>query len=559
MKAILCLAMVIWSVSNALAQPMLVEWSADIPVTSDTLDALRSSSVLSDDGSGAIYLCGKAWGNNFSGGNDSSDAFAAKFSGNGDSLWFYLYDSYTEYLEEFGQLALYPNGSLALGSYYFSVYNLSPTGQVIGRVTHACEDAYHTGVEAIATAPDGRLLTGSRCVTFSPLSEAAVVTCFGANGDSLWSITRQYRLYTYVEKILPQDDGAVIVHIFAYNPSWVDYILHIDEFGNVLNETRYDERIRDISLFSQDTLLIAFAVPDGLMFSKRTIDNVVIDERTYQVAGSWDLAIFCVTRNIIRVVNRDYMIELSGNLDSLWAQDFDVYYDDYCITQDGGLAVTHSIYGDDGFEALRLTKYAAPYSRVVPSTGRLDFGETMPGVPLVGSLGLINIGLDDVQISQMTLSDPFGINIETPFSIPPNGETLYVDITFSPTEAIEYTGTLVIDTDTPFDPIEVELFGSAIPDNAEEDVIAAQYHLSPAFPNPFNPTTTLSFSVAHDADVQLNVFDVNGRLVSKVVQGKFTAGQHIVNWSCAECASGIYFVTMNAGTFSASQKLLLLK
>ncbi len=80
-----------------------------------------------------------------------------------------------------------------------------------------------------------------------------------------------------------------------------------------------------------------------------------------------------------------------------------------------------------------------------------------------------------------------------------------------------------------------------------------------AYPNPFNPTTTLTFSVAHEAEVRLIVFDVNGRLVSEVVRGKFTAGTHAVNWSCSECTSGIYFAAMNAGSFTASQKLLLLK
>ncbi len=80
-----------------------------------------------------------------------------------------------------------------------------------------------------------------------------------------------------------------------------------------------------------------------------------------------------------------------------------------------------------------------------------------------------------------------------------------------------------------------------------------------AYPNPFNPTTNLSFSVAHESEVQLNIFDVNGRLVREVVRGSFAPGQHTANWSCVECASGIYFATLNAGKFTASQKLLLLK
>ncbi|MCB1059934.1 MAG: T9SS type A sorting domain-containing protein [Calditrichaeota bacterium] len=80
-----------------------------------------------------------------------------------------------------------------------------------------------------------------------------------------------------------------------------------------------------------------------------------------------------------------------------------------------------------------------------------------------------------------------------------------------------------------------------------------------AYPNPFNPSTSLSFELPKDVDVTLSVFDIQGRLVDEIVNGHLAAGAHTVNWSCAECASGVYLAAMKAGSFSATRKLLLLK
>ncbi|MBU1919353.1 T9SS type A sorting domain-containing protein, partial [bacterium] len=90
-------------------------------------------------------------------------------------------------------------------------------------------------------------------------------------------------------------------------------------------------------------------------------------------------------------------------------------------------------------------------------------------------------------------------------------------------------------------------------------MIPEVFTLYPAYPNPFNPTTTLSFDLTHPGMVKLNVFDVIGRLVTTLVDDNLTAGKHEVMFDGSEQASGIYFYRLQAGEQMQTQKMVLLK
>ena len=83
--------------------------------------------------------------------------------------------------------------------------------------------------------------------------------------------------------------------------------------------------------------------------------------------------------------------------------------------------------------------------------------------------------------------------------------------------------------------------------------------LDRAYPNPFNPATTLTFSVPEDINVILQVYDINGRIISKLIDNKMKAGYHSIVWNSDKCSSGLYFVKMIAGDFIHTQKLILVK
>ena len=79
------------------------------------------------------------------------------------------------------------------------------------------------------------------------------------------------------------------------------------------------------------------------------------------------------------------------------------------------------------------------------------------------------------------------------------------------------------------------------------------------YPNPFNPTTTIQFSVSTMTIASLGIFDISGKLVETLVHGDFEAGEHEVIWNALNHSSGIYFVELTSGKNRSVQKLVLLK
>jgi hypothetical protein len=89
----------------------------------------------------------------------------------------------------------------------------------------------------------------------------------------------------------------------------------------------------------------------------------------------------------------------------------------------------------------------------------------------------------------------------------------------------------------------------------------SEFALIGNYPNPFNPTTEIGFSLGRAADVQLAVYNIVGQLVTTLVDGHLEAGSHTVTWSTngTQTASGVYFYRLTADDFSETRKMLLLK
>jgi hypothetical protein len=85
------------------------------------------------------------------------------------------------------------------------------------------------------------------------------------------------------------------------------------------------------------------------------------------------------------------------------------------------------------------------------------------------------------------------------------------------------------------------------------------FNLSQNFPNPFNPSTTFLFDLPNRLFVSLKICDVLGRDVSIIVSEELSAGKHSVQWNARDLPSGIYFYRMQAGSFTVTKKLLLLR
>ncbi len=79
------------------------------------------------------------------------------------------------------------------------------------------------------------------------------------------------------------------------------------------------------------------------------------------------------------------------------------------------------------------------------------------------------------------------------------------------------------------------------------------------YPNPFNPTTTINYQLPENGFVTIKVYDMLGKEIATLVNGNRTAGYHKVTFDAGRLTSGIYIYTINAGKYTLSKKMLLMK
>jgi hypothetical protein len=95
--------------------------------------------------------------------------------------------------------------------------------------------------------------------------------------------------------------------------------------------------------------------------------------------------------------------------------------------------------------------------------------------------------------------------------------------------------------------------------NEKQEHSVQEYRLDRAYPNPFNPQTTISFSLPRNAVVRLEIFNLLGQKVDTLVDGRLPAGRHAATWNGAGFSSGIYFYRLTTENFSQARKFTLIR
>jgi Secretion system C-terminal sorting domain len=93
----------------------------------------------------------------------------------------------------------------------------------------------------------------------------------------------------------------------------------------------------------------------------------------------------------------------------------------------------------------------------------------------------------------------------------------------------------------------------------EKGTTPSVFRLEQNYPNPFNPTTTITYSVDHTNQVLLKVFNVIGKEVATLVDGKQASGRHEVKFDATKLPSGMYFYRLQAGGLTETRRMVLLK
>ena len=104
-------------------------------------------------------------------------------------------------------------------------------------------------------------------------------------------------------------------------------------------------------------------------------------------------------------------------------------------------------------------------------------------------------------------------------------------------------------------------FYAGMVDISNDFIKPNQFLLFPAYPNPFNPVTTIRFNIPIETQntTSLQLFDVKGRPVESLVNRVLQSGEYKVAWSASGMPSGVYFAELVSGNYRQVQKLVLMK
>ena len=192
--------------------------------------------------------------------------------------------------------------------------------------------------------------------------------------------------------------------------------------------------------------------------------------------------------------------------------------------------------------------------------GLLDFGAVALQDSVSQSFTIRNQGFVEFSGEISEVCDHFGI-LEGggPFTLAA-GDSLVVDVVFSPPLAGDYSCLIQLGQDGC---TVVECLGSGR-DAAGVELPAREYSLMQNVPNPFNPMTKISFNLATESHASLVIFDVAGRQITSLVNGVKSAGKHSVVWDGRnefgqQAAAGVYFFRLEAGSFSETKRMVLVK
>lgn len=176
-----------------------------------------------------------------------------------------------------------------------------------------------------------------------------------------------------------------------------------------------------------------------------------------------------------------------------------------------------------------------------------------------------NTGFDTLRVDTLIASGwlDFFLHID-PTSVPmiPPGDSVmvYVELMIPVTEAPPvFIDTLFIHSNDPLKPVSMIIVKWEQPQSVHDQPLPLEYSLDQNFPNPFNPETVIHFSLRETGPVSLEIFNSTGEKVRTLVNGTLPAGRHTARFDAATLPSGVYLYRLNAGQFTSTRKMLLLR
>ncbi|MBU1919967.1 T9SS type A sorting domain-containing protein [bacterium] len=591
-RAIIFLLVLMWSATVTHAQPDSL-WSRLYGTTiyNRCLSALQTSD-------GGYALAGEA---DYIGGG-----FALiKTDQNGDTLWARCYSR-----EIGGSRVCYSvqqttDGGFILAGSAFTLTNLSKDYMIVK--TDSLGDSLWTcgfgGSEfdecyCVYQTSDGGYLLGGYSESYGAGQEDFYIVKLDADGDSLWSRTYGGELSEECNAVLETSDGGYLMagstESFGNGREFVPdiWILKTDCNGDSLWSRTYGDDGREVcysmletseggyvlagfdhlSVGWEDFLLLKVDEFGDSLWYKTYGDTS--QERCNSIYGTSDGGYIMggFTRSYGAGREDWWVLKVNSNGDSLWSQPFGGESMERCMsvqqTMDGGYMYA----GYTG--SFSDSEWRIWLIKTGPDSTPLPPGPFMRVLPEDSS----QLGPDlELDFAWTTSVDPNGDAVAYMFQLEsPTFPSEY----FSPSDTVTSDTTVTVtfamftdnmDDDHDFywtvcaiaggDTVGAEngqgFFTKYIIESADQGpALPSEYSLS-VYPNPFNPSTTISFDVPQQSHVSLNVYDLLGREVAQLVNGTITAGAHQVNWDCSSCATGLYIIELRSGTHRCITKAML--
>jgi len=355
-----------------------------------------------------------------------------------------------------------------------------------------------------------------------------------SDGDSVWSRTFGYQHNAAsAEYVLPASDGGYLVVGATSTPTEtsVGWLIKTDAHGD-------STWMRQYRGFRPHSVLQTGANGDYILAGNSVGDDDVFYFRIQRVTSNGDsvwsriyeTGMFCEAQDIAELPNGDFLLSgtvtdrfsgrelivlrLEADGDTVWQRQVNasLFNDEclsLCLTNDGGCVLAgYASQVSGGSTNLWIVKMAVD--------GTVEWNTTVSG--------------SDYGYGQAVQQTPDGGFILGGWTGPcAPGSCVWL--------------------------VKMGLEQSSV----ELPPVTRRFNLLSSYPNPFNAVTEIYFVLPQEERVHLDIFNVQGRLITTLTDNRFTAGMHNVMWDAGRVPSGIYICRMESESFTRSHKMVLLK
>ena len=199
---------------------------------------------------------------------------------------------------------------------------------------------------------------------------------------------------------------------------------------------------------------------------------------------------------------------------------------------------------------------------IAVSPASIDMGIVGFNLTAEAYIAVANTGDDTLDVTSITSTDPdFGVDKAAMTLVPEDYTYIRVTYVTGSVEATDSTDIVISSNDSDESPITVpvviEVADVSGVDEAQDGVAGLRLHRNR--PNPFSHRTTIAFTLDRAADIELSIYDVEGKLVATLVNGEVPAGQYTSEFFTGSLPSGVYYCRLRAGAHALTRPLVILR